>query len=188
MKMKNKNLLVLAIIVIISTSLVLIVMASGNYTKQDFTLNNETRIYLELETDYYYNGSISITVNMGENVTATLNSETKVISMGETKKFDFTNVTSLTFTLSSEGASQGYFELNLNIDYNTDGTKPIYITLAVLGGFFFLAAVISYYIRSKKLETKPEDEDEELTDPETLRKRREAAGAEQKYWSMDKKQ
>ena len=184
---KNKLYFSIIAFVLLISNISFFFVLGASYTKQDFSINNESRVFLELESNTgTYNGSISVTVNIGVEVTAEVNNEVKVIKQGETKIFTFTNISAIIFTLSAEGAAQGFFELSLNVDYNTGGNRALYITLAVLGGTFFLASVISYYIRSKKLQTKPEEQDEEMTDPETLRKRREAAGAEKRFWGLDK--
>jgi len=159
----------------------------GDYSKQDFALNDETVEYLDIENTNYYNGTLSVTVSTGVNVTATVNGEVKTVAQGETQTFQIANVTVIVFSLETEGLSQGYFEVNI-ILLNAGTNDSAYIILAVIGGGAFILIAISFYIRSKKYQTKPEEEDEELTDPETLKKRKEAAGAEKKFWGFkDKK-
>lgn len=187
MKQRKSNqisrgiLLLLVIFITITHTFVL-----GDYTKQNFTLNNEEVEYLNIENNNFYNGSISVTVSTGVNVTATVNGVSKIIAQGETQLFQIVNVTVIVFSLETEGSSQGYFEVNL-ILLNKGASDSVYIVLAVIGGVIFLFIAISFFIRSKKYQTKPE-EDEELADPETIKKRREAAGAEKKFWGLkDKK-
>ena len=159
----------------------------GDYSKQNFALNNETVEFLNIENNNYYNGSISVTVSTGANVTATVNGVSKIVAQGETQLLQIVNVTAIVFSLETEDSSQGFFEVNL-ILLNAGGNDSVYITLAVIGGVAFLFIGISFYIRSKKYQTKPDEEDEELADPETIKKRREAAGAEKKFWGFkDKK-
>lgn len=157
----------------------------GDYSKQDFALNDETVEFLNIENTNYYNGTISITVSTGVNVTATVNGDVKTVVQGETQIFQIANVTVIVFSLETEGLSQGYFEVNL-ILLNAGTNDSAYIILAVIGGGAFILIAISFYIRSKKYQTKP-DEDEELADPETLKKRKEAAGAEKKFWGFKNK-
>ncbi len=158
----------------------------GDYSKQNFALNDETVEFLNIENANYYNGSISVTVSTGANVTAKVNGISKIVAQGDTQIFQIVNVTVIVFSLETEDSSQGYFEVNLII-INKGTSDAAYIILAVFGGVVFLFIAISFYIRSKKYQTKP-DEDEELADPETLKKRRESAGAEKKFWGLkDKK-
>ncbi len=172
--------LIVIFVLIIST------FVSGGYTKKEFLLNDEKVEFLNIENNNYYNGSISISVsNGGANVTATVNGFSKTIAQGETQIFQIVNVTVLVFSLETEGSSEGYFEVNL-ILLNQGASDSVYIVLAVFGGVIFLFIVISFYIRSKKFQTKP-DEDEDLADPETIKKRREAAGAEKRFWGLNEK-
>ena len=110
----------------------------------------------------------------------------KTATLDETVIFPIANVTTLLFTLTTEGYSEGYFEVSLTL-LNSGANRSVYINLAVLGGIVFLFAAVSFFIRSKKYQTKPDEEDEELTDPETLKKRREASGAETKFWGLKDK-
>ena len=182
MRIKKHRLIFTIIFVIFY--LLPIVLVKSDYTKQTFTIQNENRVLLDLDTDGIYNGSISVTLEMGDTVTAKVNGVTKTVAVGESKLFEIYNVSSLTFSLSSSGTSQGYFELDLNIDYYTEGNRTLYIILAVFGGLFFIGAAISYYYRSKQVQTSEEEEEEEFTDPETLKKRKEAAGAEKRFWGL----
>lgn len=185
--MKRKISPIIMLILLLPVTYFSLVNGADSYTKQDFTLSNETEVFLDMESNFYYNGTLNVVLSSGDNVTATLNGNSKEVSIDNSQEFQIFNVTSIYFTLSTEGSAEGYFELSLIIEYNYEGNRSLYITLAALGGLFFLAAAISYVVRSKRLETKPEEEDEELTDPETLRKRREAAGAQEKYLGLDKK-
>lgn len=158
-----------------------------SYSKQNFILNDESVEYLNITNKNFYNGTIHLAVTVGANVTGTLNGVSKTVALDEVIIFPIVNVTTIVFTLSTEGSSQGYFEVRLTL-LNSGANRSVYITLAVLGGIVFLFAAVSFFIRSKKYQTKPEEEDEELTDPETLKKRREASGAETKFWGLkDKK-
>lgn len=163
-------------------------VASASDTTQDFTVNNETKILLDITEDVYYNGSISISVTSGDPVNATVNGVTKEISLGETEVLYILNTTSIYFSLSSDGLSEGYFVMELNYDPLANNNNPIRRTIGIAAAFILVISVITYYIRSKRLETKPDEEDEELLDPETIRKRREAAGAEKKFWGLDEKE
>jgi hypothetical protein len=160
-------------------------VASTSDTTQEFTVNNETKILLDITEDVYYNGSISITVTTGDPVNATVNGVTKEISVSETEVLYILNTTSIFFSLSSDGLSVGYFEMELNYDPTANDNNNVRRIIGVAAAFILVISVITYYIRAKKLERKPDEEDEELLDPETIRKRREAAGAEKKFWGLD---
>ncbi|MBK5113383.1 MAG: hypothetical protein KGD59_11935 [Candidatus Heimdallarchaeota archaeon] len=160
-------------------------VASASDTTQEFTVNNETKILLDITEDVYYNGSISITVTTGDPVNATVNGVTKEISVSETEVLYILNTTSIFFSLSSDGLSEGYFEMELNYDPTANDNNNVRRLIGVAAAFILVISVITYYIRAKKLERKPDEEDEELLDPETIRKRREAAGAEKKFWGLD---
>lgn len=164
----------------------LVVAASD--TRQDFVLNNETKVLLETDATVYYNGSIIITVTSGDPVNAIVNGVMKEISMGESEELYILNTTSIYFSLSTYGFSEGYFVMELNYDPNASGNNPVRRTIGIVAAFIIAISIISYYIRTKRLERKPDEEDEELADPETLRKRREAAGAEKKFWGLDDKE
>ncbi len=160
---------------------------STSDTTQNFILNNETIVLLDETTDIYYNGSISVTVTTGDPVNATVNGVTKEISLGETKELYILNTTILYFSLSTDGYTEGYFVMELNYDPYANSNSTLRRTLAIVSAFIIALSVITYYIRAKRLETKPEEEEEELLDSETLRKRKEAAGAEKKFWGLDDK-
>jgi len=160
-------------------------VASVSDTTQNFILNNETVVLLNETADVYYNGSISITVTTGDPVNATVNGVTEEISLGETKELYILNTTILYFSLSTEGYSEGYFEMELNYDPNASNNNPVRRTIAIASAFIIAISIISYYIRAKRLERKPDEEDEELVDPEVLKKRKEASGAEKKFWGLD---
>ncbi|MFW9922521.1 MAG: hypothetical protein ACFFDW_04435, partial [Candidatus Thorarchaeota archaeon] len=135
----------------------------------------------------FYNGSLSITVSSGDNVTASLNDVVKIVSVGNPVTYQIFNVSKLYFTLSTSGEANGFIELTLTIERNYQGNQALFISIAVIGSLFFLGAVVSYYIRSKKAETKPDEEEAQLVGAETLEKRKEATGAEKKFWGLDKK-
>ena len=165
-----------------------LVIAASN-TRQDFVINNETKELLVIvDANVYYNGSIIITVTAGDPVNATVNGVMKEISIGESEELYILNTTSIYFSLSTYGFSEGYFEMELNYDPDLGGNNPVRRTIGIAAAFIIAISIISYYIRAKKLERKPDEEDEELADPETLRKRREAAGAEKKFWGLDDKE
>lgn len=165
----------------------LVIAASD--TRQDFAINNKTKELLVIvDADVYYNGSIIITVTYGDPVNATVNGVMKEISMGESEELYILNTTSIYFSLSTYGFSEGYFEMELNYDPDLGGNNPVRRTIGIAAAFIIAISIISYYIRAKRLERKPDEEDEELADPETLRKRREAAGAEKKFWGLDDKE
>lgn len=162
---------------------------AASETRQDFAINNETKELLVIvDADVYYNGSIIITVTSGDPVNATVNGVMKEISMGESEELYILNTTSIYFSLSTYGFSEGYFEMELNYDPDLGGNNPVRRTIGIAAAFIIAISIISYYIRAKRLERKPDEEDEELADPETLRKRREAAGAEKKFWGLDDKE
>jgi hypothetical protein len=161
-------------------------VSASSYTKQNFVVNNETEVLLDIDANVYYNGTITITVTEGEGVNATVNGITKEILLDETDVLLIDNTTEIYFTITSIGLSRGFFELELNIDPNAGGGNPIRLTIGILAAFLLVLSVVSYYIRSKRLETKPE-EDEETVDPEVIRRRKEAAGAEKRFWGMDEK-
>lgn len=162
---------------------------AASETRQDFAINNETKELLVIvDADVYYNGSIIITVTSGDPVNATVNGVMKEISMGESEELYILNTTSIYFSLSTYGSSEGYFEMELNYDPDLGGNNPVRRTIGIAAAFIIAISIISYYIRAKRLERKPDEEDEELADPETLRKRREAAGAEKKFWGLDDKE
>lgn len=163
-----------------------VIVSASSYSKQNFIVNNDTEIFLDINSNVYYNGSIIITVTEGEGINATVNSQTQEILLDESKSFTIENTTKIYFSITSEGLSRGYFEIELNIDLEAGGKNPITITVGILAAFLIVISVVSYYIRSKRLETKPDD-DEETVDPEVIRRRREAAGAEKKFWGLDDK-
>ena len=78
--------------------------------------------------------------------------------------------------------------MELNYDPNAGGSSTIRRTIGIVAAILIALSIISYYIRAKRLETKPEQEEEELLGQETLKKRREAAGAEKKFWGLDDKE
>jgi hypothetical protein len=162
------------------------IVTASSYTKQDFVVNNETEVLLDIDADVYYNGTITVTVTEGEGVNATVNGITKEILLDETDVLVIDNTTEIYFTITSNGLSRGFFELELNIDPNIGGKNPLRLTIGILAAFLLVLSVVSYYIRSKRLETKPE-EDEETVDPEVIRRRKEAAGAEKRFWGLDEK-
>jgi len=164
----------------------LVVAASD--TRQNFVVSNETKVLLDIDSDVNYNGSIVITVTLGDPINATINGITKEISIGETKELYILNTSSIYFSLSTYGYSEGYFDMELNYDPTANGNNPVRRTIGIAAAFIIAISIISYYIRAKRLERKPDEEDEELVDPETLRKRREAAGAEKKFWGLDEKE
>ena len=182
---KRICLVFLLLLIGVVPSISLATVQGNSYSKQNFVLKDETIQFLDIENNNYYNGTISVTVTTGANVTATVNGVIKTVTFEETSIFQIYNVSKITFSLSTGGFSQGYYEVSLII-LNKAGNAA-YIALAVVGGIGFLFASVSFYIRSKKYQTKPEEEDEELADPETLKKRREAAGAEQKFWGFKEK-
>jgi len=71
----------------------------GDYSKQDFALNDETVELLDIENNNYYNGTISVTVSTGANVTATVNGVVKTVAQDETQIFQIANVTVIVFSL-----------------------------------------------------------------------------------------
>ncbi len=187
-KFKRRLVPFVFIIIMGSLSVSNLVVAASD-TTQEFVVNNETKVLLEItDASVYYNGSIIVTVTSGDPINATVNGITKEISIGESEELYILNTTSIYFSLSTYGYSEGYFDMELNYDPNSGGNNPIRRTIGIAAAFLIAISIISYYVRAKKLERKPDEEDEELADPETLRKRREAAGAEKKFWGIDDKE
>lgn len=164
------------------------IVDAASDTTQSFVVNNETKVLLEIDATVYYNGSIIITVTSGDPVNATVNGVMKEISIGESEELYILNTTSIYFSLSSYGFSEGHFKMELNYDPNAGGSSTIRRTIGIVAAILIALSIISYYIRAKRLETKPEEEEEELLGQETLKKRREAAGAEKKFWGLDDKE
>jgi hypothetical protein len=156
-------------------------------TTRNFVVNNDTEILLDEEFENYFNGTISVTVTEGIGINATVNSETQEIMLDETKEFVIDNSTELYFEIKANDYVEGYFVIDLNIDLDTGDRSPLTITVGILAAFLVILAFVSYLVRSNKLKTKPEEDDEELMDPEVARRRKEAAGAEKKFWGLDDK-
>jgi len=187
-KFKRRLIPFVFIIILGSLSVSNLVVAASD-TRQDFVVNNETKVLLEIiDAAVYYNGSLIITVTSGDPINATVNGVIKEISNGESEELYILNTTSIYFSISTNGFSEGYFDMELNYDPNASGNNPVRRTIGIAAAFIIAISIISYYIRAKKLERKPDEEDEELADPKTLRKRREAAGAEKKFWGLDDKE
>ena len=190
--MKSKNLLrqgFFFVIVFVIIFLVSSPMTSvfGYYIREDFTLTNETREFLNIETeDANYTGSIIVTLTSGANLTATFNGDIKNIMEGQAKTFIIYNVSNLKFEITTEGVSIGYFELDLNVAINTGNDNPIITILVILGSVLFAISVIAYYLRLRSFKRDPDEEDEEYIDPEVAKRRKESAGAEKQFWSLDK--
>ncbi|MCK5298549.1 MAG: hypothetical protein KAJ76_06565 [Candidatus Heimdallarchaeota archaeon] len=164
------------------------IVVAASDTTQSFVVNNETKVLLDIDATVYYNGSIIITVTSGDPVNATVNGVMKEISIGESEELYILNTTSIYFSLSTYGFSEGHFVMELNYDPNAGGNNTVRRTIGIVAAFIIALSIISYYIRAKRLETKPDEEDDELADPETLRRRKEAAGAEKKFWGLDDKE
>jgi hypothetical protein len=155
------------------------------YTKQDFIVNNDTEVILDIDSETYYNGSISFTVTSGVGINATVNSVTKEILLDETKIFGIINTTIIYVEITAVGYVEGFFELDLNIDL-PENRGPIRLIIGILAGFLVILSTVSYYIKTNRMKTKTdEEEDEELKDPEVARRRREAAGAEKRYLGLE---
>ncbi len=190
--MKSNNLLkqgflfviVFAIIFLVSSPMISVF---GYYIREDFTLSNETREFLNIETENAnYTGSIIVTLTSGANLTATFNGNTKVIIENQSRTFLIDNVSMLKFEIATEGVSIGYFELDLNEAIDTGNDNPIITILVILGSALFAISVIAYYMRLRSFKRDPDEEDEEYMDPEVAKRRKEAAGAEKQFWSLDK--
>lgn len=188
MKRHNKKLLQMISIFLIFSFIISLSrnVSASSYSKQDFIVNNDTEIILDEDSTIYYNGTITVTVTEGIGVNATVNGQTQEILLDESKEFIIQNTKEIYFTITSVGLSRGYFEIFLNIDLDAGDSNPITITVGILAAFLIILSVTSYYIRSKRLETKP-DEDEDTIDPEVIRRRKEAAGAEKRFWGLDEK-
>ena len=185
MKMKRVSNLLLVFIIIFIIHLHSIII-NASYSKQDFILENETKIFLDIKNEvFYYNGSISITINIGT-VNATVNGSTKTVIPEESKIFLISDTKSIYFSITAINYTEGFFEIVLNDIDQPNIQNPIRYAIGILAALLIAASVIAYYIRSKKLETKPED-DASTTDPEVLRRRKEAMGAEKKFWDFDEK-
>jgi hypothetical protein len=152
----------------------------------DFTLNNETKVYLNVSDEgINYTGSIVITLTSGANLTATFNGVSKVVSLTQTQSFTIFNVSSLNFQIATLGTSVGYFELDLSEVRDSGNNNPIIKILIALGAILFGISIIAYYLRLRSFKRDPDEEDEELMDPEVAKKRKEAAGAEKQFWATD---
>ena len=114
------------------------------------------------------------------------NGNTKIVSLTQTQNFTIFNVSSLHFEISTDGASVGYFELDLSEVRNPRNDDPIIKILVALGAILFGISIIAYYLRLRSFKRDPDEEDEELVDPAIAKKRKEAAGAEKQFWSIDK--
>ena len=176
-------------IVILFVVLTPITSVNGEFTRVDFTLNDETKIYLNVSDEgINYTGSIVITLTSGPNLTAIFNGNTKIISLTQTQNFTIFNASSLHFEISTDGASVGYFELDLSEVRNPRNDDPIIKILVALGATLFGISIIAYYIRLRSFKRDPDEEDEELVDPDVAKKRKEAAGAEKQFWSIEKEE
>jgi len=160
---------------------------SDSYSKQNFVLNNDSKVYLDITEETTYNGSIKVTVTSGDPVNATVNGLISLVTISTPQTLPIDNVSSIYFELSNTGYSEGYFELSLNVNVNTGNNTTLRIALGVLAAVIIIFSFISYYIRSKKLETTPDKEEAELGKDETTKKRQEAAGAQQRYLGLDEK-
>ncbi|MHA1212373.1 MAG: hypothetical protein ACTSSH_07915 [Candidatus Heimdallarchaeota archaeon] len=149
-----------------------------------FVLDDETEKLLDEEYTSYYNGSISVTVTLGVGVNATVNGVTKEVLLGETKDFTITKTHTIVFILSTYGYTEGSFYIELNIGEDPDG-NPIRKTIGIVAIILLVFSVISYYIRSKRMEPKDDDDGEEEVNPEVAKRRKEAAGAEKRYLGLD---
>ncbi|HUT80503.1 MAG TPA: hypothetical protein VMZ29_04800 [Candidatus Bathyarchaeia archaeon] len=186
-KIISKKPLIISLILIMSlNSLICISNSKGDTLEDDFVVNSGSKVLLDIETDTNYNGTISITVTSGVGINATINSVTKEIELEQTKVFTISNTNSIYFVIHSEGYSEGSFIIDLNIDPTDNEKNPIRTTIGVLATLILIVSVITYLIRAKKLEPKEGEQKEELVDPDVERRRDEAAGAEKKFWGLDK--
>ena len=179
-----KRTILLTSIILFLTSINFI---DASYSKQNFTVNTDTEVFLDIEGDIdtYYNGTITVTVTEGVGVNATVNGVTLEVNLGESKEFAIANSSILYFSITSQGLSQGFYELELNLNLNAGDRNPITIVVGILAAFLIGLSIVSYYIRSKRMEPKEDEDDEKTMDPETTRKRKEAAGAEKRYLGLD---
>ncbi|MBN1330816.1 MAG: hypothetical protein JXA54_15190 [Candidatus Heimdallarchaeota archaeon] len=183
---QNKRLIIGLIFILCFNNLLHVIDNKGDTLERSFVVNSGSKVLLDEESVVYYNGTISITITSGVGVNATINSETKEIEFGQTKVFTISNTKSIYFLVSSEGYSEGFFIIDLNVDLTVNEKNPIRITIGVLATVILIVSVITYLIRAKKLEPKEGEKREELTDPEAVRRREEATGAEKKFWGLDK--
>ncbi|MHA1124665.1 MAG: hypothetical protein ACTSO7_03455 [Candidatus Heimdallarchaeota archaeon] len=177
------------VMVILFVVLLPITSVNGEFTREDFSLDNETRVFLNVsDAGINYTGSIVITLTSGANLTATFNGNTKIVTLTQTRTFTIFNTSSLHFQISTEGASVGYFDLDLSEVRSSGNDNPIITILVVLGATLFAISVIAYYLRLRSFKRDPDEEDEELIDPYVAKKRKEAAGAQKQFWSLDKEE
>ncbi|NHJ46239.1 MAG: hypothetical protein FK733_00490 [Asgard group archaeon] len=184
--MKNHRVLKTSSFMILVLIFVSIFTITSSYTR-NFVVNNDTEVLLDEETDSYYIGNLSITVTEGPGINATVNSETQEILLDETYVFIIDNTTQIHFEITASDYVEGYFVLDLNIDLNAGDGNPLTIVVGILAAFLVILTFVSYLVRSNRLKTKTDEEDEELMDPEVARRRKEAAGAEKKFWGIDEK-
>ena len=99
--MKNKKQFTQGIfytIVILFVVLTPITSVFGEFTRRDFTLNDETTIFLNVSDEgINYTGSIVITLTSGPNLTTIFNGNTKTVSLTQTQNFTIFNASSLHF-------------------------------------------------------------------------------------------
>ncbi|MEA2071062.1 MAG: hypothetical protein U9O98_07205 [Asgard group archaeon] len=184
MKVKSKiyNLFTLVSVLI----LVFPQIAISGYTfEQEFTLSNETKVYLDEEEDSIYNGSVQVFLETGATITVTVNNQTGNIEESQNKTFLIDNTSSLFFQISTEGNSEGYFIFSLNVNPGHSDRNPLYIALGIVLAVLILLGIVSHYIRANRLKKEPDEKDVDLVDPETERKRQESAGAEKRYWGKE---
>ncbi|MHA1629085.1 MAG: hypothetical protein ACTSXO_06520 [Candidatus Heimdallarchaeota archaeon] len=181
---KSNQLIFIGILIILGITSVQIITAS--YTKQNFIINQDSKVFLDLHSDKNYNGSITVTVTIGA-VNATVNGKTKEVVASSSQTFLIVNTSTIYFALASTSYAEGYFEIELNLAINGSGRNPITITIGILAAFLVVLSTVTYYIRAKRMEPKPDEEKDEFLDEETLRRRKEAAGAEKRYLGLDDK-
>jgi len=182
MRRRNSLPVISMVAILILSNVVTITLAP--YSKQTFVVNQNEKVFLDINSEKSYNGTVKVTVLTGT-VNATLNSQRREIAAGASYTFTIVNTTTIYFAISSNGYAEGYFELELNLAVNDSGRNPINITIGILAAFLIALSVATYYIRAKRMEPKPGEEKEEFLDPETLRRRKEAAGAEKRYLGLD---
>jgi len=164
-----------------------IVCVNGEFSRVDFSLDNETKVYLNVdEAGVNYTGSIVVTLTSGANLTATYNGYIQIVTLTQPRTFTIFNTSILDFQITTLGTSVGYFELDLSEVRNTGNDSPIIKILVALGAILFGVSIIAYYLRLRSFKRDPDEEDEQYVDPEVAKKRKEAAGAEKQFWGLDK--
>ena len=127
---KSNQLVFIGILIILGITSVQITTAS--YTKQNFIINQDSKVFLDLHSDKNYNGSITVTVTTGA-VNATVNGKTKEVVASSSQTFLIVNTSTIYFALASTGYAEGYFEIELNLGMFLEVNSKISLTIFIDG-------------------------------------------------------